>query len=104
MKNLKLQDSVTILRLSESENVQLPLIDQARKSLDAGQQILIDLQGVNLNSMMVGELINLRKHYTGGLENDTEPVGLINVTPITRKLLSTVGLDKIFRDMGSLPL
>ncbi len=102
MKSLNVQQAYTVLKLTEQPHSAAPLSHQAEDYLGQAPMLVLDLAGIHLNSMLIGELLNLHKAFARHWRHDGARLALVNLTPLSRSVLEQVKLDGLFALCDSL--
>lgn len=94
MKVLNLQSAVTVLRLTSDEPSGKLLTDQVSSLFGQAPNLILDLNGIQLNSMLIGELVNLNQAFTKAWRDRAHRVALVNVTDFSQQTLRSVRLNE----------
>ncbi len=95
MKFLSVVDSATVLRLSDHGDSNHPLQEQIDTFMKSSPQIVLDVDGINFSSMLIGELVNVSLRLDALWEGQrTTSLSLVNVNSFSRKVLETVKLTE----------
>lgn len=63
MKTLTAERSCVVVKISDLGASNLPLEEQMRSLLGAAPYLVLDMDGIQITSMMLGELVNLYKSF-----------------------------------------
>ena len=96
MKTLQLEQAYTVLRISEGTAAQATLGEQVAPHFAQGGRLILDVGGIQFNSMLIGELVNLHRRFEEGWGSDSKRITLANLTPASRAVLERVHLGEIF--------
>ena len=92
MKKLTVDHVCVFIKVSERENSNLPLQVQAEPYFPLSPIMIIDMEDINLSSMLIGELVNLATKFESNWEPQKSIVALVNITAISKNILETVKL------------
>ena len=102
MKYAQVSIGCTLIRIIDSSENTIPLDEQVTPYLCQHPNLLLDMENVNLTSIMIGELVNLmtslRKHWN----SDKPKIRLINLNDQGQRVLQTTKLDQEFSICESL--
>lgn len=87
----------TILRLSQRTLDSPPLVDQAAPNLAHNNHLIVDLSGIDLTSMDIGELVNLADEFCKAWEGKACYMAVVNLTPAAQSIFSVTKLDRVFQ-------
>ena len=96
MKYAQVSIGCTLVKIIDSEQNTVPLDEQIFPFLCQQPHLLLDMENVNLTSIMIGELVNLltslRKHW----DTKKPKINLINLNDQGKRVLQTTKLDQEF--------
>ena len=94
MKTLVLNKSFIILKLSDLQQSNTILDDQLEPYLNVSPNLVLDLENVNFNSMMIGELMNVYNKFAEHWRDYMHKVVIIHATENTHKAFESVKLTE----------
>lgn len=92
MKTLNVENAYTLLKISDRSRGTLPLTDQVAPYLGQSPNLILDLGGIQLTSMLIGELLNVHRGFEEQWESHAHRISLVNLTPTSRDVLQRVRL------------
>ena len=96
MKNLNLENTCLILKLGEKHTSNQPLVEQLQSKIGFCKNLLLDISQVELNSMLIGELVNVYQAFDDQWKDHQHQIGLVNASTFSGNVLNTVKLtDKL---------
>jgi len=95
MKSLNLKKAFIILKLVEESNSRLSLNEQVERYVEQSADIIVDIGGVMLTSMLIGEILNLHEVYSKQWKDSSKRLKLANVSDFNLKVLNQVKLDRV---------
>ena len=93
MKNLKLDQSYTILKLSESMGAGSVLEEQIADHIHSSPLLILDVEGILFNSMLIGEIINLCMVFEAHWKDTRHRIALVNLTHTSRAAFERMHLQ-----------
>lgn len=96
MNIIHIDRACTVLHLEETKKTKTRLSEQIKSILTPSVVPVIDLADLRLNSMGIGDLVNIRNTLVEMGLNEGDPVRLANVSPFNRDVLERVKLDTVF--------
>ena len=93
---LKVDLACTIIRLSQTNVDPLPLVDQVAPYLDQNTHLIIDLEGIDLTSMEIGELVNLADAFHKVWDGKACYMAVVNLTSAAQSIFAVTKLDRVF--------
>jgi len=113
MNNLTAERSCVVVKLSELGNSTVPLEEQMRPLVGMAPYLVLDLDGIKLTSMMLGELVNLYKSFEQRWNGKGRAMVIIRVPEVTKQVMHIAklaekiplydDLDQAWRSFGSAP-
>lgn len=95
MRSLRLETPCTLLRLvSDDGPAGATLPEQARAYLATCPYLLLDVRGVQFNSMMIGEIVNLYSAFSNLWQGRTHRLALVNADDFSRRVFETTHLTE----------
>lgn len=96
MKYAHIASGCTLLKVVQTSDNRAPLDEQVTPYLSKEPNIVLDMSGIQLSSILIGELVNLlsslRSHWT-----PIKPkIALLNLDEQGKRVLGTTKLDKEF--------
>jgi hypothetical protein len=104
MKNLTVAKICTLVRLTEWERTGSSLRDQLATLIDGCPRLLLDIDGIQFNSMMLGDLVSVRNALRERWGVGNEYVAVLRPTNVTRQVMKLSKLDQaipVFDDVES---
>ena len=95
MKNTGKPGSHTILNFEDHTGSGTPLVEWAGDFLDAAPVLILDVEGLNFDSQLIGELINLHRSFTSAWEDQPHRLALVNLTEFSNMVFDQVKLSHI---------
>jgi hypothetical protein len=96
MKNLSLVRSCAVVKLSETGSSQIPLQEQIKPVVDLAPFVVLDVDGINFNSMMLGEIVNVFQANSERWGERPHGIALIRAPEVTKQILRVAKLaDKL---------
>lgn len=92
MNVLNLQTSIQVLKLTNDSTSNLPLLEQVRKNLEQCPYLFLDVNGIQFNSMLIGEVVNVYQEFKAHWSDHMHQIALINVSEFSVKVFQSVGL------------
>jgi anti-anti-sigma regulatory factor len=96
MNSLRLERACCLLKLSNPDRIGPPLTEQIAPYLELSSPLILDVEGIDFNSMRIGELVNV---YNRCRSRGTDPgpaVALVHLTPASRAAFERAHLDRLF--------
>ena len=96
MKNLSVVRSCVVVKLSDIGISQVPLQEQIKTVVSTAPYLVLDVDGVQFNSMMLGELVNVYMAYSERWAARPFGVALIRAPDVTKQIIKIAKLaDKL---------
>jgi hypothetical protein len=96
MKNLSVVRSCAVVKLSDLGTSQVPLQEQIKTIVSIAPYIVLDVDGVQVNSMMLGELVNVYMACAEKWSGRSFGVALIRAPDVTKQIIRIAKLaDKL---------
>ncbi len=95
MKTLNCEVACTMLRLAESSVTGQPLVEQVHEIIESCPNIVLDVEGIQFTSMLLGELANLAKKFEQIWEDRQHSICMTHVEPASQRVLTTVKFDRL---------
>lgn len=96
MKNLTAERSCIVVKLSDTGHSTLPLQEQMRPLVNAVPFLVLDADGIQFTSMMLGEMINLHTALQDRWSGRVTGMAIIRAPDITKQAIRIAKLsDKI---------
>ena len=102
MNFLEIKSGCTVVRLQQTSEMGTSLEEQAARYLSQNPYLLMDVSGIEFNSMNLGELVNVHARFQQIWGNTLHGIGLLNLSDNGRAIFSRVGLSKKFPDFDSI--
>lgn len=113
MKTLTAERSCVVVKISDLGASNLPLEEQMRSLLGAAPYLVLDMDGIQITSMMLGELVNLYKSFEQRWGGKACAMVIIRAPEITKQVMRIArlaekiplydDLDQAWRSFGSAP-
>ena len=97
MKNTGKPGSHTILKFDEYSGSDTTLTQWTEKFLDAAPFLILDVEGLNFDSRLIGELINLHRYFSNAWEDQPTRMALVNLSDFSKTVFNTVKLHHIIK-------
>ena len=94
MKTLNLESTCMILKLGEKHTSNQPLVEQLQGKIGFCKNLLLDISKVELNSMLIGELVNVYQAFESQWKDHQHKIGLVNASTFSGNVLNTVKLTE----------
>ena len=101
MNYLNFTSAAVALRIAQSDAGQGTLLDQVAPFLTLTPGLILDIEGVLLTSMAIGELVNVVKEYQRQWEDRFYGLFLVHVSDRNWQTLVTAGLTELIRPFPS---
>jgi len=96
MKMLTIKQSCVVLRLSDVSSSPAPLMEQARPLIVASPFMILDVEGVQFSSMLLGEVVNLYQAFTSHWKDRRHGLAMVHVAPVSQQVMKVAKLlDRI---------
>jgi anti-anti-sigma regulatory factor len=95
MKTLQLDRSYLVLRLKATTPQNGTLTEQVAPFVGPADRIILDVDGIQFNSMLIGELVNVHRLLEAE-KRSGHRIALINLTGASRTAMERVRLTEIF--------
>ena len=95
MHFLDVDRACAILRLKGGNATGLSLLEQVRPMLEHVPNIILDMKGIQITSMTIGELANLARAFHAYWENHPHSIAITNLDATGRQSLAMVRFDKL---------
>lgn len=102
MKTLQLEQAHIVLRLTDTELSAQTLSDQTAPFLVQSPNLVLDVRGVQFNSMLIGELVNLYRSFEAQWGERPHRIALVNLSDFSREVFHRAHLDQLFTLADSL--
>ena len=102
MKPLELTLVCTVLRLSEAEDETFTLAEQIEAHIARAPAMLVDVTGIRLTSMRIGELVNLYRAFEAFWGERRHRLVVVDRGGDNVEVLKRSRLDQLFPVVGSL--
>ena len=102
MKTLQLKRVCTILKLTDSAPAQTTLTDQVSPFLIQAPHLVLDVEGIQFNSMLIGELVNVHRTFEERWRDEEHHIALVNLSEVSRAVFERVRLTEMFPVFGSI--
>jgi anti-anti-sigma regulatory factor len=96
MKTLQVDRAYTLLRLTDNKPSEVTLTDQVAPYIEQAKRLILDVDGIQFNSMLIGELVNLHRLFERHWGGASQRIALVNLTPSSRAVMERVRLHDIF--------
>ena len=96
MKTLQLDRAYTLLRLTDTAPQRATLTEQVMPYVGQAEHLILDVDGIQFNSMLIGEIVNLRQRYEQRWKGRQHRIALVNLTDTSRAVFERVRLEKFF--------
>ena len=73
-----------------------------RPYLEPSPHLILDVSGIQFNSMLIGEIVNLHQRYEKRWKGRWQRIALVNLTDTSRAVFERVRLEKFFAIFDSL--
>ncbi|MBI3992594.1 MAG: hypothetical protein HY342_04930 [Candidatus Lambdaproteobacteria bacterium] len=83
------------MRLVDSVLAGKPLVEQLRPYLENTPNIVLDVEGIDFTSMLIGELANLARDFDKLWVNQPHGMAMTNLKPSSRQVMEAVKFDHI---------
>ncbi len=113
MKNLTAERSCVVAKLSDVGHSTLPLQEQMRPLMDAAPYLVLDVDGIDFTSMILGEMVNLYMAFQEKWGSRPNGFAIIRAPEVTRQVIRTAkladkmpmfdDLEQAWRSFGSAP-
>jgi anti-anti-sigma regulatory factor len=104
MKTLNATRHCSLVKLSDVEHAGPPLGEQLINSVRASATLILDVDGVQFNSMMLGELVNVLGMLKAKWGESNAAMALVRPTAMARQVMQVSKLDQaipLFDDLDS---
>jgi len=101
MKTLQLKNAYTVLRLTDVAPAQSTLTDQVEPFLGQSPQLVLDVDGIQFNSMLIGELVNVHRSFEARWKDQEHRIALVHLSDVSRSVFERVRLTEMFPIYGS---
>ena len=101
MKNTGKPGSHTILNFEEHTGSDTPLAEWAQDFLAAAPLLIMDVEGLNFDSRLIGELINLHREFSAIWKDQPHRLVLVNLTDFSDMVFNQVKLSHIIHRYGT---
>ena len=91
-----MEKKYVIIKLSINGEYGSSLLEQLSGLLSIYPKIIFDMEGINFNSMHLGEMINLYNAFKEIWKNEDSEVILVNVTDFSKEVFLRTKLNQIF--------
>ena len=95
MKTLSFGSACTVVRLVDSSLVGQPLGEQLQPFLEGSPNIVLDVEGIDFTSMMIGELTNLAREFDVLWGTKPHTLTMTNLKSSSRLALETMKFDRV---------
>ncbi len=95
MAFLDVDRACTILRLKDSDASGRSLLEQVRPMLEHVPNIILDMEGIRITSMAIGELTNLAKEFRTYWDDQPHSMTMTNLDATARRSLSVIHFDQV---------
>jgi len=95
MDFLNAQYSAALVRVKQEQSSDGTLLDQVSPFLKLSPLIILDLDGIHLTSMRLGELLNVAEAYQAQWPGRFPGLNLVHVSDFNRKVLETAHLQAV---------
>jgi hypothetical protein len=96
MKTLQVEASYIVLKLTDRKSAPQTLTEQALPFFALSPVLVLDVDGIQFSSMLIGEILNVHRGFADQWEGNPYRVALVNVTDTSRQVLQRVRLDTMF--------
>lgn len=104
MKSLNMTRTCSLVKLSDVENPGAPLGEQLDASLRSSPALILDVDGIQFTSMMLGELVNVLGSLKAVWGANKASMALVRPTTLARQVMKVSKLDQaipVFDDLES---
>lgn len=101
MKKTGKPGSHTVLKYEDHIGSDSTLAEWAHDFLDAAPVLILDVEGLNFDSRLIGELINLHRSFSGVWGDQTHRLALVNLSDFSKIVFDTVKLSHIIYRYGT---
>lgn len=95
MPFLDVDRACTVLRLKGSDASGHSLLEQVRPMLEHVPNIILDMDGIRLTSMAIGELTNLAQAFHRHWDDQPHSLVMTNLDATGRKSLAVIHFDQV---------
>lgn len=95
MRLLDVDRACTILRLKHSDASGHSLLEQVRPMLEHVPHIILDMAGIRITSMAIGELTNLAREFQTYWHGRPHSLRMTNLDATGRKSLAVIHFDQV---------
>ncbi len=96
MRTLHVERAFTVLKLTDSANLSATLGEQIRPYLETTPELILDVSGIQFNSMLIGEIVNLHQRFEQRWKERKHRIALVNLTDTSRAVFERVRLEAYF--------
>ena len=95
MRFLGIQRAWLVIKLAEASSGDLTLLEQAKAMLAVNAFVILDAEGVYFTSFQIGEIMNVVREFQEQWGHDPHAVGVINLSPMARRVFETAKVDQV---------
>jgi len=94
MKNLSVARSCSLVRLTDIQQSGAPLKEQVQACVNASPCLILDTDGLQFTSMMLGDLVNVYSALKERWPQGNVAMGMIGASDLTRQVMRISRLDQ----------
>ena len=92
---LGIQRAWLVIKLAEASSGDRTLLEQAKAMLAVNAFLILDAEGVVFTSFQIGEIMNVVRDFQEQWGRDPHAVGVINLSPMARRVFETAKVDQV---------
>ena len=96
MQNTGEPGSHTILKADFHPGDDISFSECAKPHFDAAPVLILDAEGINFDSMLIGELVNLQREFEKAWSGRETRLILVNLSDFNKRVFEQVHLENIF--------
>jgi anti-anti-sigma regulatory factor len=96
MKTLQVDQAFTVVKLTDALPAKATLTEQLEPYVDRSPNLILDVSGIQFNSMLIGEIVNVHRTFEERWKNDEHRIAVVNLTDVSRTVFRRIRLDEFF--------
>lgn len=103
MKFVQVKQASALFKLEETSHLGLPLLEQVGPLLEQNPFVILDCEGIELSSLIIGEFVNVLRHLNDKWRDRAHGMALVNLSPPARQMFETTKIDQMLPVYNNIP-
>ncbi len=103
MKFIQVKQACALFKLEETPHPGLPLLDLVGPLVEQNAFVILDCEGIELSSLIIGEFVNVLRHLNDKWQDRAHGMALVNLSPPARQMFETTKIDQMLPVYNNIP-